>query len=116
MRVAFVVAGSDPEGAASFLGPLSDRILTFVDKDKKLVKELSIKALPSFAVVRQDGSVLGSAEGWDPNEWRDLAGSLADMTSWSRPEIPSLDDPAAYKGTPARGNVNQVIPDDVELV
>jgi len=116
VRVAFVVAGSDPDGAASFLGPLSDRILTFVDKDKKLVKELSIKSLPSFAVVRQDGSVLGLAEGWDPSEWRDLAGSLAEMTSWSRPEIPSGDDPAAYKGTPARGNVNQVIPSDVELV
>ena len=116
VRVALVVAGSDPEGAASFLGPLPDRILTFVDRERKLVKELAVKSLPSFAVVRQDGSVLGVAEGWDPAEWRELADNLAEMTSWSRPEVPASDDPAAYQGTPARGSVSQVIPTDAELV
>ncbi|MBL89664.1 MAG: 2-oxoglutarate ferredoxin oxidoreductase subunit alpha [Actinobacteria bacterium] len=38
------------------------------------------------------------------------------MTSWSRPEVPSSEDPAAYQGTPARGTVSQVIPTDAELV
>ena len=45
-----------------------------------------------------------------------MAYILAEMTSWSRPEVPSSEDPAAYQGTPARGTVSQVIPTDAELV
>ena len=51
----------------------------------------------------QDGSVIATAEGWDPEAWRNAAADLADMTQWSRPEIPSISDPAPYAGTAALG-------------
>jgi len=47
--------------------------------------------------------VVGTAEGWDPVAWRDLADDLAVLTNWSRPEVPAVDDPAPYAGTNALG-------------
>tara|TARA_B110000438_G_scaffold225421_1_gene219471 strand:- start:677 stop:1207 length:531 start_codon:yes stop_codon:yes gene_type:complete len=101
VRPAFLISGSSAEGAATFLGPLTKKILSLVDENRDMVKELSIESLPAFVVIRQDGSVLGSVEGWDPKTWRSLAEDLAELTSWSTPEIPALPDPSPYKGTPA---------------
>ncbi|HJM73139.1 MAG TPA: hypothetical protein QF651_06290, partial [Acidimicrobiales bacterium] len=103
VRVAFVVAGADAAGAASFLGPLVDEILTLADPDRSVARSMGLSSLPAFVAIRQDGSVIGVAEGWDPEAWRATAADLADMTSWSRPEIPSLGDPAPYAGTAALG-------------
>jgi len=103
VRVSFVVTGTDPEGALRFLGPLTDEILAFTDPDRSLVEALGLVALPAFVVVRQDGWVVGTAEGWDPVAWRNLADDLAVLTSWSRPEVPAVDDPAPYAGTSALG-------------
>ena len=102
-RVAFLVAGTDAEGAASFMGPLADEILTLADPDRSVVRSMGLESLPAFVAIRQDGSVLGTAEGWDPDAWRTAAAALADMTSWSRPEIPAIGDPAPYAGTAALG-------------
>ena len=38
--------------------------------------------LPAFVVIRQDGSLLGAAEGWDPPAWHAVAEDL------SRPPVP----------------------------
>ena len=103
VRVAFVVAGADAAGAASFLGPLVDEILTLADPDRSVARSMGLSSLPAFVAIRQDGSVIGVAEGWDPAAWRATAADLADMTSWSCPEIPSLGDPAPYAGTAALG-------------
>jgi len=103
VRVAFVVAGTDSDGAARFLGPLTDEILTLADPDRSLARSMELAILPAFVVIRQDGSVIGSAEGWDPLAWREAATSLADITRWSRPEIPAAGDPAPYAGTAALG-------------
>ena len=102
VRVSFVVTGTD-EGASRFLGPLTDEILAFTDPDRSLVGALGLVALPAFVVVRQDGLVVGTAEGWDPVAWRDLADDLAALTNWSRPEVPAVNDPAPYAGTSALG-------------
>ena len=103
VRVSFVVTGTDPEGTLRFLGPLTDEILAFTDPDRSLVEALGLVALPAFVVVRQDGWVVGTAEGWDPVAWRDLADDLAVLTNWSRPEVPAVDDPAPYAGTSPLG-------------
>lgn len=103
VRVAFVVAGADAAGAASFLGPLADEILTLADPDRSVARSMGLNSLPAFVAIRQDGSVIGVAEGWDPPAWRATVTDLADMTSWSRPEIPSHGDPAPYAGTAALG-------------
>ena len=103
VRGSLVVTGTDPDGALRFLGPLADGILSFTDPDRSLVKALELSALPAFVVIRQDGLVVGTAEGWDPVAWRDLADDLAALTNWTRPEVPAVDDPAPYAGTRALG-------------
>ncbi len=102
-RVAFIATGTDAAGAASFLGSLSEEILTLADPDRSLVRSMGLETLPAFVAIRQDGSVIGTAEGWDPEAWRTATTDLAEMTCWSRPEIPSISDPAPYVGTAALG-------------
>jgi hypothetical protein len=68
-----------------------------------MVRSLGLEILPAFVAIRQNGSIIGSAEGWDPEAWRLAATELADMTMWSRPEIPAAGDPAPYAGTAALG-------------
>jgi hypothetical protein len=99
-RVAWLVT-ADREGAQQFLGPLAEEFLTYIDPHRTLVKSLGLSVLPSLVVLRQDGSLLGVAEGWDPTTWRPLAEELARFTSWSKPTIPAKGDPVAYPGTPA---------------
>lgn len=101
-RVAWLVTGP-ADAAKQFLGPLGEQFLTFVDPDRALVKSLDLATLPAFVVIRQDGSLLGAAEGWDPPAWRAVAEDLTRLTSWSLPVIPASGDPVAYPGTPALG-------------
>ncbi|HUW00948.1 MAG TPA: hypothetical protein VMW08_01225 [Acidimicrobiales bacterium] len=102
VRVAFVVTGTAAE-AREFLGPWVDKIFTFADPDRTLVKGLGLEHLPAFVHIGQDGTTNGAAEGWDPAEWRDVAEHLAKIMSWSRPNIPAPGDPAPYGGSPALG-------------
>jgi hypothetical protein len=101
-RIAFVVA-AEPDAAREFLGPWADQVLTFADPDRDLVKALGLNELPAFVHLRQDRSVAGAAEGWDPPEWKQVASQLAKEMSWSRPQIPAPGDPAPYAGSPALG-------------
>jgi hypothetical protein len=101
-RMAWLVTGP-PEDAVRFLGPLGTEFLTFADPDRALVKSLDLQTLPAFVVIRQDGSLLGAAEGWHPPAWHDVANELTKLTSWSRIAIPGPGDPIAYPGTPALG-------------
>ena len=43
------------------------------------------------------------AEGWDPDSWREVADSMADLAHWIRPVIPAPGDPNPYTGTPVSG-------------
>lgn len=101
-RVAFL-STADIAGTKQFLGPLLDEFLAFADPSRTVVKSLELKVLPAFVVVRQDGSLLGAAEGWVPEEWRALCEDLTRLTSWSRPNVPATGDPSSYPGTPALG-------------
>lgn len=101
-RVAFVVTAPVDE-TREFLGPWAQRILTFADPDRELVKGLGLDELPAFVHLRLDGQVAGVAEGWDPPEWRNVATGLSKEMSWSRPLIPAVGDPQPYAGSAALG-------------
>ena len=103
VRVAYLVTGTDSEGAQKFLGPLAEEIFALADPERTLVRSLELSNVPAFVVLKQDGSVLDSAENWDPESWRRVAQELSDLSSWSRPELPGEGDPAPYAGTPSLG-------------
>lgn len=88
------------DDAKRFLGPYADDVLAFADPDAAVTKSLGIEQTPAIALLRQDGTVTAKAEGWDPEEWREVAEAVAEITSWSRPIIPAPGDPVAYSGTP----------------
>ena len=97
-RVAWIVRGT-PDQARMFLGPWADELLTFVDPDRAVIEALGVEKLPAFLHVRQDLTVQGRAEGWDPEEWHEVATGLAEEMSWLAPVVPETGDPAPYEGT-----------------
>jgi hypothetical protein len=101
-RPCFVVTSS-ADDARRFLGPYADEILTFADPDSTLAAGLGLETLPAFLLVKQDGTVAASAEGWDPDSWRKVADAVAELSHWSRPVIPAPGDPSPYTGTPVSG-------------
>ena len=101
-RVAFIVTGSAEE-ARQFLGPWADKVLTFADPSRATVKALGLNELPAFLQIRGDLHVAAAAEGWDPDEWQQVAISLADNMSWSAPLLPAQGDPSPYAGSAAAG-------------
>jgi hypothetical protein len=101
-RVAFIVTGTADE-ARQFLGPWADKVLTFADPDRAVVRGLSLNELPAFLHIRGNRTVGAAAEGWDPEEWRKVADSLAENNSWSTPLIPEDGDPSPYAGSAAAG-------------
>ena len=100
VRVGFLVTAS-PADAKEFLGPWADRLFVLCDPDKAFVKSVELETLPAFVHLGQDGTLLGSAEGWDPAAWRAVADNLAKVMSWKAPEIPAPGDPKPYAGAPA---------------
>ena len=101
-RVAFIVTGTADE-ARRFLGPWADKVLTFADPDRASVQGLGLNELPAFVQVRGDLHLAASAEGWDPQEWHQVAASLAENMSWSAPLVPAQGDPSPYAGSAAAG-------------
>jgi hypothetical protein len=101
-RVAFIVTGTADE-ARQFLGPWADKVLTFADPDRAVVRGLSLNELPAFLHIRGNRTVGAAAEGWDPEEWRKVADSIAENNSWSTPLIPEHGDPSPYAGSAAAG-------------
>ena len=99
-RVGFVITAT-PEDARAFVGPWADRLFVLCDPDKSFVKSLDLEQLPAFVHIGIDGSLLGSAEGWDPVAWRAVADNLARIMSWKAPDIPVAGDPRPYEGAPA---------------
>lgn len=101
-RVAWLVT-APPDDARTFLGPWADELLTLVDPDRRVVKGLGVDRLPALVHLRQDTTILGLAEGWDPDEWQAVTDHLAKVMSWSRPRIPLAGDPGPFEGSPAQG-------------
>ena len=98
--VAWVVT-ADAKDARTFLGPWADELLTFCDADRSFVKGVGLGSLPAFVHLRQDRVVVSAVEGWDPAGWDTAVGTLTQMMSWSKVEVPPPGAPAAFAGSPA---------------
>ena len=101
-RGGWLVAGDAGECQA-FLGPWADRFTTFADADRSLIKSLDLQQLPAIVHLGMDATIIGSAEGWRPAEWRAVTDNAARLLSWSGPHLPVAKDPAPYEGTAAQG-------------
>jgi hypothetical protein len=101
-RVNLVVT-SDADDARAFLGPIAEEFLVFCDPDRTTVRALGLSQLPAFVFVRVDGIVAAAAEGWDPTEWKRVAETIAEATTWLPPMIPTASDPGPFRGSPAAG-------------
>lgn len=100
VRVNFIVT-SDTTDARAFLGPYAEEFLVFSDPDRIAVKALGLSELPAFVLIKSGGSVPIAAQGWTSAEWKEVAATVAALTSWSRPTIPAPGDPGSFRGTPA---------------
>jgi hypothetical protein len=102
VRVGWLVTATDDE-ARQFLGPWSERLLTFADPERAAVKALGLTELPAIVHLNMSGAAESAAEGWNPVAWRTALENLSRILSWSRPVLPEPGDPAPYAGTPALG-------------
>jgi hypothetical protein len=66
-----------------------------------MVKALGLERLPALVHLAVDGTLVDSAEGWRPSDWRRVCEELAEVLSWRAPNIPTAKDPAPYEGTRA---------------
>ena len=101
-RTCFLVTGSAEE-AKQFLGPWALEFLTFVDPERVAVTAMGIERLPAFLHINQRPAVESHAEGWSPEEWREVADELSRYMGWTRVTFPRAGDPAPYEGTLALG-------------
>ncbi len=89
----------DAEQASSFLGPLSDEFITFIDPDGDFVKEVGLTQTPGIIHINQAPKLIAATQGWNPEEWKAIVSGLADHMQWSRPAIPEEGDPTPYAGS-----------------
>jgi len=99
VRVAWLATGPT-EGVTTFLGPYGQEYLTFADPTSSAAKALKLSTLPALVLVKQDGTIAGTAQGWRPRQWQAVATKVDDLTGWSPLNIPGPKDPGPYAGTP----------------
>ena len=92
-----MVLGNE-DHTSEFLGPWASEILTFVDPDLSFARAAQLEKTPALLHFDQSPKLVGSAEGWNPTEWKNVATNLADAMSWSKPIIPDSEDPSPYEG------------------
>lgn len=102
-RVAFLM-GCDAGDARQFLGPLTEEFLVFVDPDRTAMAGLGLTALPALVHVDQSPTVVGVAEGWNTEAWRQVATELSHVLGWTPPGLPNPADPEPFAGTPVAGS------------
>jgi hypothetical protein len=100
VRVALVVTAPVSD-AQLWLGPHAQEFRVFVDPDHTAVRGFGLLRLPAIVHVAMDGTVMGSAEGWHPDEWEKVTRQLAEVTAWTPPVVPLPGDPAPFEGSPA---------------
>ena len=59
------------------LGSNVDTWLTWVDSDRALVDSLGLERLPALLLLRQDTTLVTSAQGWSPTEWQKVVDEIA---------------------------------------
>lgn len=99
VRVAVLVTAS-PADARLWLGPHAAEFRVFVDPERSVVKGFGLKELPAAIFLGMDGTIIQSAEGWQPGDWRKVTEKVAEITRWSAPIVPTAKDPAPFAGSP----------------
>ncbi len=99
VRVAVLVT-AEPADARLWLGPHAAEFRVFVDPDRSVVKGFGLKELPAMVFLGMDGTIIQSAEGWQPGDWRKVTEKVAEITRWSAPVVPGPKDPAPFAGSP----------------
>jgi hypothetical protein len=82
------------------LGETEDKYLSFVDPDAEFVQSLGLTHLPALVHLRQDTTLVASAEGWDPEEWQRVVKVIAKAMAWTYPEVGRPGDPPPTVGWP----------------
>lgn len=100
VRVALVVTAPTAD-ALLWLGPHAKEFRVYVDPERTVVKGFGLRRLPAIVHVAMDGTVMGSAEGWHPDEWDKVTEQLARVTAWTAPVVPLPGDPPPFDGSPA---------------
>ncbi len=96
-RPAFLVIGNE-RAAQRVLGDTMNQYLCFLDPEGTAVKGLGVERVPALVHVRLNATVAGSAEGWNPPEWKEVVERLAKEMAWTKPLIPAAGDPPAFSG------------------
>lgn len=92
---------ADEADTSAFLGPWEQKFLTFCDPDRSAVQAMGIETTPALIHIGGDLTIIGKAEGWEPDDWRAITTNLAAMMSWSKPLFPKAGDPAPFAGSTA---------------
>jgi len=98
-RTAFCVVGNEFI-ARGVLGDAEENYLSFVDPDGEFVASLGLAHLPAFVHLRQNTTLVASAEGWDPRAWQNVAKEVAKAMAWSVPTVAAAGDPPPTPGWP----------------
>lgn len=98
-RPAWLVAGNAAE-ARKLLGHWATDVNTFLDPELTAINGFGITSLPAIVHVGMNLSIVNAVEGWDPLAWRAVTKELSRRMSWSRPHIPTVDDPGPFEGAP----------------
>lgn len=96
-RTAYLVVGND-RAATRVLGEAGEQRLVYCDPDGLLTKSLGFNLLPALVHLRQDTSLAGLAEGWQPKEWNAVTSQLAKAMAWTKPMLPGPHDPPPFDG------------------
>ena len=56
--------------------------------------------VPAAIFLAMDGTIVQSAEGWQPGDWRKVVDQVAQITGWRAPMVPLPKDPAPFAGSP----------------
>lgn len=92
---------ADPAIGRRVIGDADDRYLVLVDPDRALVKSLGLERLPAIVHLRQDTTLVDSAEGWNPDEWQRVVDGVAAAMKWSVPPLGGPGTPRPTGGWPA---------------
>ena len=82
------------------LGSNVETWLTWVDSDRALVDSLGLERLPALLLLRQDTTLVTSAQGWSPTEWQKVVDEIARKEHWTTPIVSGRGDPAPTPGWP----------------
>ncbi len=112
-RVGWLVGGTADE-TERFLGPWSTDYLTFTDPDFTFIKHIGMTETPGIIHINQAPELIASAQGWNPEEWREVVSGVADLMHWSKPAIREIGDPTQYRGAPlSLGEATSIVTDSL---